>query len=77
MGERKEELSGRVGSRVAGRVEEASGRQNVATGPMEELGGLECLGESGGLACRVGATTGCQGWLRHSIRVRVIANPKQ
>ena len=76
-GDRKEKSSGRVGRQADGRVEEASGRQGVATGLMEELGGLECLGESGGLACRVGTTTACQGWLRRSIRIRVIPNPKQ
>ena len=53
VGERKEELSRRVGRRADGRVEEASGWQGVATGLMEELDGLGCLGKSGGLACRV------------------------
>ena len=74
-GERKEELSRWMGRRADGRVEEASGRQGVATRLMEELGGLKCLGESGGLACWVGATTACQGWLRHGIRIRVIPDP--
>ena len=77
MGERKEELSGRGGRRADGRVEEASGRQGVATGLMKELGGLECLRKSGALACQIGATTACQGWLCHGIRIRVIPNPKQ
>ena len=60
-----------------GRVEEVSGRQGRVTGLTEELGGWGSLGDSGGLACRVGAAMAYQGRLRHAFRVRVKPIPKQ
>ena len=63
-----------AGGRTGGRME-VSGRQDGVTGLIEELGEelgkLGSLGDSGGLACLVGAVMPCQGQVRHFVRYRV------
>ena len=51
-GEHNKEVNGRAGRWTYGRVKEATERQGGVAGLMEELGGLESLGDSGNLACR-------------------------
>ena len=67
----------RAGGR-ANRSVQMSGRQgHVIHRTFDGTGGMESLGDSGNLACRVAAATACRGRLCHDIRVRINPNPTQ